>query len=197
LFSAAIVLVAALFFIGPATAEKPKAAKPAAKQSAKEPACADYRNWKTINTEPIAVPARQFGLCEPAGAAEPNGPHAGGFVNIYVNSIGRDEYLSEQPPAFAEGTVIVKEKLKEKDEKDPHELGIMIKRETGYAPDSGDWQYVFVDRKGNVTDKQSTLNCAKCHQIQADNDYVYRRLPSANANQNDNDNSNRSNSRKK
>ncbi len=70
----------------------------------------------------------------------------------------------------------MKEKLNKKNQKEPHELGIMIKREAGYAPEAGDWQYVFVDRKGTVSADQSKLNCANCHQIKSEDDYVYRRL---------------------
>jgi hypothetical protein len=186
LLFATFALAAAAMLSRPATAEKPKpAAKPVAKPAAKRPASqaayAGYRDWKTINAEPIDVSAKLSGLCRPAGAAVLSGPHAYGFINIYVNALGREDYLSNQAPTFAEGTVIVKEKLTAKDDKGPHELGIMIKRESGYAPESGDWQYVFVDSKGNVTEKQRKLDCARCHQIQADSDYVYRRVPSTDA----------------
>jgi hypothetical protein len=73
--------------------------------------------------------------------------------------------------------VIVKEKLAKKDSKDAMELGVMIKREKGFAPKSGDWQFIFVDAKGTVTEQQSKLeNCATCHRLREKSDYVFRKM---------------------
>ena len=174
-----------------ACAEKPEPAnsnaKAAAKNAAKPSVYADYRSWKPVNAEPIAVPGRRLTLCEPfdPNREKTDSPHDGGFVNIYVNPAGREAYVPEGAPEFAAGTVIVKEKLLKKDAAKPHSIGVMIKREAGFATDDGDWQYVYVDGKGNVTEAKATLrNCANCHQTQADKDYVFRRVPlTSNGNQ--------------
>jgi hypothetical protein len=137
-----------------------------------------YRAWTPVNKEPKAIGAKAMRACAPAGrVGPPVDPHEGGFINVYVNQIGRDEYLDKKSPAFAAGSVIVKEKLQKKDRKGPIELGVMIKREAGFAPDSGDWQFLFVDQKGTVSDGQGLQkSCVACHRMHTTEDFVFRKL---------------------
>jgi hypothetical protein len=142
-----------------------------------EPAIADYRTWKAINKEPIEIPEARFSLCESSYGPQdpdPNGLHAGGFVNVYVNDLGRATFLNVNSPRFASGSVIVKEKLRTKDATDPLGLGVMIKRQAGYAPGSGDWDFIFVDYTDDNGREVSAPNCVKCHKQMAKHDYVFR-----------------------
>jgi hypothetical protein len=91
-------------------AAKPKGAKPAETEPPIKEAFVDYREWKPVNAEPIAVPEHRSALCAPRGAVDPNGPHAGGFINVYVNAIGREEYTAGNPPALPPGANNHKEK---------------------------------------------------------------------------------------
>jgi hypothetical protein len=133
---------------------------------------ADYRTWKPISDEPIKIPAERSVLCAPATRL--SDPHRGGYVAIYVNAKGRESYLSETPGKFAEGTVIVKEKLRNQDAAKPEELGVMVKMQKGFDREAGDWQFLFVDKDKELTKTRSQLtNCIECHRRQADKDYVF------------------------
>jgi cytochrome c553 len=133
---------------------------------------ADYRTWKPISDEPIKVPAERSAACAPR--AQLKDPHSGGFVAIYVNPTGRKSYLSETRGTFAEGTVIVKEKLRTKDADQPEELGVMVKMQKGFDREAGDWQFLFVDKDKELTKTRSQLtNCIECHRRQAAADYVF------------------------
>jgi hypothetical protein len=185
----AIVMAALSILANSAIAEKKKSFKQAVK--AADAAFADYRSWKAVNPEPIAVQDRRWAACGPARRAndpQDANPHMGGFINVYVNAAGRDAYLSDKLPRFETGTVIVKEKMTTaKAKTEPHELGVMIKRAAGYAPEGGDWQYLFVNSVGTVREAQATVNCAGCHKSAAGRDYVFRRLPANEASANDED----------
>jgi hypothetical protein len=148
-------------------------------------AFSEYRSWKPVNAEPIVVPPKRRVLCESWTAATLKNPHEDGLINIYVNDKGRKSYLEAKSPKFDEGAVIVKEKLRPGVEKEraqegsPRELGIMIKRQKGYNPDNGDWQFLLVDAQNRlVSHEKEVFHCGKCHQIKADSDFVYRKLQS-------------------
>jgi hypothetical protein len=50
----------------------------------------------------------------------------------------------------------------------------MIKRERGYNPAGGDWQFLLTDGSMNkVKLKQKKGQCLDCHQSQRDTDFVY------------------------
>lgn len=158
-----------VLFLGPANSEESK--------NEKASPYAGFRSWKPINAEPKAVIGADLRDCRAALPEERRNPHADGFINVYVSEAGRETYAQENAKAFAEGTVIVKEKLAKKDSQDAMELGVMIKREKGFAPKSGNWQFIFVDAKGTVTDQQSKLeNCASCHRLREKSDYVFRKV---------------------
>jgi hypothetical protein len=162
----------------PASGDEPDEDKPAAgKEPAKDSPYAKFRSWKPVNPEPKWAIGSSLRDCRAPLPEEVKNPHADGFINVYVNDAGRETYLKKNAQAFAEGTVIVKEKLAKKDSKDATELGVMIKREKGFAPKSGDWQFIFVDAKGTVTDQQSKLeNCASCHRLREKGDFVFRKV---------------------
>ena len=170
------VCVLVLGIVGSATAEEAARNKPSAatKKSTKVAEAApysDYTSWKSVNPEPKVVTAAQQRACEAPSRYD----HEGGWINVYVNQVGRKQYLKEKTPVFEAGSVIVKEKLREKDETEPRELGVMIKREVGFAPTVGDWEFLLVDAKGKVSKEQSLQkSCAACHRMRAKDDYVFR-----------------------
>jgi len=164
-------------------AKAPKTKAPNSAAPAKTPAkqkspFADFRSWKPINPEPKKMEAKALTACAPPPPPGTlDNSHEGGFINVYVNETGRNEYLAEDSPPLPEGTVIVKEKMQKKDGKGWRELGIMVKREKGFAPETGDWQFLFVDRKNKAVDQAAKLeNCATCHKMREKEDYVFRKI---------------------
>ena len=173
----------------PRTNRRPAASNPRERRAAEWKEFADYRTWRPIHAEPIEVPPEFSRACE-AYQPEKESPHAGRFISVYVNPTGRKTYLAGMPstsskapnapagkPAvFPEGAVIVKAKLRAKTSRTPDELGIMIKRQKGYDPDAGDWQFLFVDHEGQLTtDRKQLTGCIDCHANRSDTAFVFRR----------------------
>ena len=142
---------------------------------------AGYRGWSKVNTEPQLMPDRTAVLCAaPSLSGGPKNPHLNKYVTVYVNDIGRNAMLAQLKPNFPEGSVIVKEKLPDKASQAPELLTVMIKRERGFNPTSGDWEYMVVDGTGTTVAARGKLeNCQSCHIGQPGTDYVFRTyLPS-------------------
>jgi hypothetical protein len=138
---------------------------------------AGYKQWTRVNPEPLlmAVPSAQ--LCAAlTPTAVPAGPHAKDkFITVYVNDTGRHAMMEEQTPHFPQGSVVIKEKLTTANSKTPELLTVMIKREPGYNPESGDWEFMVVDGSGKTVQARGKLeNCQSCHQHDQDTDYVSR-----------------------
>ena len=145
---------------------------------------AGYRQWTKVNPYPALVSARAAILCASAIAtAGPNDPHGPSnprvseenYITVYVNDTGRRAMMEEKTPHFPQGSVIVKEKLPNEKSTTPELLTVMIKRESGYNPESGDWEYMVVDGSGKTVQARGKLdNCQGCHVSHADTDYISR-----------------------
>ena len=48
----------------------------------------------------------------------------------------------------------------------------MVKRDPGYFPDGGDWEYVVTDAEGWIEDRGALALCARCH-AEAKADWVF------------------------
>jgi len=138
---------------------------------------AGYRQWTRVNPEPALVLAQTAQLCAALGTtAAPPSPHGPDkFITVYVNDAGRHAMMEEQSPHFPQGSIIVKEKLTTAKSATPELLTVMYKRESGYNPDSGDWEYLVFDGAGKSIQTRGKLeNCQACHKMDQDTDYVSR-----------------------
>jgi hypothetical protein len=139
---------------------------------------ASYRSWTRVNAEPQLMPDQVSALCAapvPARADAPTNPHRHKYLTVYVNDTGRKAMLEQKNPAFPQGSVIVKEKLSEKSSQTPELLTVMIKRDKGFNPANGDWEYMVVDGTGTNVSAQGKLeNCQSCHSAKPGTDYVFR-----------------------
>ena len=139
---------------------------------------AGYKQWTRVNPQPQMVPAQASILCAapllpPAGPGSPHGPDK--YITVYVNDVGRHAMMEEKTPLFPQGSVIVKEKLTTPTSSTPELLTVMLKRERGYNPESGDWEYMVVDGTGQSVQARGKLeNCQSCHLMDKDTDYVSR-----------------------
>ena len=157
---------------GPAQAFAPRE-----EEIAGEKLIAGYRQWTRVNPEPVLVAAQNLALCamQPVTATpgSPHGPNK--YITVYVNDVGRHAMMEEKSPHFPQGSIIVKEKLTTAKSTTPELLTVMIKREQGYNPESGDWEYMVVDGAGKSVQGRGKLeNCQTCHQLEQDTDYVSR-----------------------
>ncbi len=142
---------------------------------------AGYRAWSKVNPEPQLMPDPVAQLC--AAVVSPTGvnvdgeknPHRHKYLTVYVNEVGRTAMLEKKLPTFSPGSVIVKEKLPEKSSQAPELLTVMIKREKGFNPTSGDWEYLVLDGAGTRVQARGKLeSCQACHSARPKTDYVFR-----------------------
>ncbi|MEW6735764.1 MAG: cytochrome P460 family protein, partial [Acidobacteriota bacterium] len=83
--------------------------------------------------------------------------------------------MFERRPKFPQGSIIIKEKLAASNDVSPELLTIMIKRNKGFNPENGDWEYLVVNGEGTTIQARGKLaNCQTCHQGQQDSDYIFR-----------------------
>lgn len=110
-----------------------------------------------------------------------NGPHRWVMIQVRVNEIGMRHFGLET--TMSVGTVVIKEKHgypgegEERTDR-PYAVAAMIKREPGYDPDHGDWEYAFqvnlpVKDKSLTQGKLAT--CIGCHETVRDKDYLFRK----------------------
>jgi Cytochrome P460 len=142
-----------------------------------------YKQWTLVNPKPQRIDPVDAGLCRaplPIDLAHmEGGPHVGKFISVYVNEIGKLAMMEQREPRFPEGSVIVKEKLS----KGPTMVGfspfelltVMRKREAGYDPNKGDWEYLVFDGSGKTLQASGKLaNCQACHTRFEQADYIAR-----------------------
>lgn len=144
-------------------------------------AIAGYRNWTKVNPKPEFMLPATAALCAmvlpPTGTDVNTGtnPHRRKYITVYVNESGRKAMMEQASPKFPEGSVIVKEKLSEPSSTSPELLTVMIKREKGFNPETGDWEYAVFDGTGTKLESRGKLsNCQGCHVSRPNSDYVFR-----------------------
>jgi hypothetical protein len=136
----------------------------------------DYRRWIRVNPVPAVFHANIAAACAPVTSTMDDGsPHRDKFITVYVNLLGRQAMMTEKNPHFPQGSIILKEKLPSKDSTSPELLTVMIKREAGFNPENGDWEYMALDGAGKQVQARGRLeNCQSCHTLVKTTDFVYR-----------------------
>ena len=146
------------------------------------------KDLKKLTPKPHLVNGYLFLLCRRVSdeeilkiQKEQTGPHFLTHVDIYTDKAGA-EALKAGKAKLPVGTVIVKEKSKKAEYPislgkeggvGKEGIGGMIKREPGYDPENGDWEYFYSDKDGKVTSGKMK-NCIECHKKAAEKDYVFR-----------------------
>ena len=118
------------------------------------------------------------------------------FANNYISSLKHaegldaedegcnkdDEKKCESPfLSYETGTVVLKENylLENGVPQQPSTVTLMIKRQPGYDPSAGDWQYIQFDAAGriladgNSKNSATSIICAECHHNMVDRDYIF------------------------
>jgi len=100
--------------------------------------------------------------------------HFSTFARVYVNAIGQGVF-HDQHPVFPVGTMIVRENLLALTDARPRMLTVMTKREKGFNPAGGDWEFKLIDDQlSQVKLREKTGSCQGCHAAQKENDFVFR-----------------------
>lgn len=134
-------------------------------------------SWPTVTPDPIRVEVAIANACaNPFTAEDRSGPHYVPYIVVRTNPEALEAFRKLEAP-MPVGTVIIKEKhSSESAAGPPDSFGAMIKREPGYDPDNGDWEYVFGGIGGKPpTERGRLANCIACHSAYAkDEDYLFR-----------------------
>ena len=143
---------------------------------------AQYKSSYTPQTEmPEPVSAYIFGLCrlptlpEQEFAESNHGDSR--YLQDWANDLAVEGIARRGEPAFTPGAIIVKEKYVPAPSTAGFELaalGFMIKREPGFAPSHGDWEYAYWEPQlGVVSTTEQSSYCAGCHVGAAETDSIY------------------------
>jgi Cytochrome P460 len=150
---------------------------------------AGYKSWKRVNAKPHPVTSRIALLCRaPTQAeidAEATDPHLEAvdhpsimrmrYVVVYVNQTAEQAMLHEKRPAYPEGSLLVKERLADPKSSVPELITVMHKREKGYNPKGGDWEYLTLDGAAKQVQSDGRLQkCQSCHSEWKHTDYTSR-----------------------
>ncbi|HEX4613520.1 MAG TPA: cytochrome P460 family protein [Urbifossiella sp.] len=150
---------------------------PAPEPALPEPAA--FAAWPRVTDRPVPVHAAFWAWCrEPTpdekAALEKHGPHGGGFIVVRVSPEAIEAFRDGRP--LPVGAIVIKEKYADEAAAGPL-LGytVMLKREVGYAPDGGDWEYADISLAAEGRESRGRLaTCAGCHASERDRDYLFR-----------------------
>lgn len=140
------------------------------------PALAEYKTWRQLTPAGYSIPPQLALLCTaPAPAPsqqsiETFGPHANTYVRVFGNSLAVRALTSRD--RFPEGSIVVKEKLPDPRSDVSSAQGVMIKRQKGFDPSTGDWEFHFYPSERSA----SFANCSNCHRS-AQHDFVFGSYP--------------------
>lgn len=125
-----------------------------------------------LTPEPVDMAAKVAARCGIDAVLLPKeGPHGGAKFLVFSNEAGALPVFDPWGK-FPEGSLLLKEKLGKEDGK-PQLFTGMLKREKGYFPETGDWEFFTVDAGASkITERGKLANCATCHQDYAQKDYV-------------------------
>jgi len=132
-----------------------------------------YENWKLARNDLYRVQPEVWISC--IGTIEtPNEiltPGDTGFIKVYVNEVGKEAMFAKA--AFPVGSVIVKERHATQTA-GVQFCTVMRKREKGYNPDCGDWEFTVLNKQSVPTETGALKNCMACHAKQGMSDYTFR-----------------------
>ena len=149
-----------------------------------------YTTLRAMTRKPVFVDPELAMLCKGATQAQVeaartrSGPHAHTAVSIFMNDLAADAFgkTSGSVAAYPVGSIIVKEKkalgywstTRPRDERTRANDGVggMIKREPGYDPAHGDWEYFYFEDPDKI-ERGKIGSCVGCHGGAAARDYVF------------------------
>jgi hypothetical protein len=138
-----------------------------------------YKKWTRVNPTPLKLPVPLDGLCRVATLTESvktsANPHRQKFFTVFANRAARHAMMEETKPIFPVGSIITKEKMLSREATTPELITVMVKREKGFNPEGGDWEYAVRDGKdGKLQERGKLNNCVSCHALKKSTDYVFR-----------------------
>ena len=128
----------------------------------------DYGAWMQVNATPIT--GDETGML---GSTVHGGET--GFRNVFVNSIGEPVSTGAADLPYPVGTIVVKETFRPADGQPGRLAGVtvMVKRDAGYDPDHGDWEYLNLSAGLRIRSAGALRACYECHIAATASDYIF------------------------
>jgi len=144
----------------------------------------EFSDWPTATEKPVLVDPIVASFCRAPSQTElkareaerkRHGPHYKPSIVVRTNAEAIGAFKAGDAP-LPVGTIIIKEKHNDLLAKGPPaDFGAMVKREPGYDPEHGDWEYLYVVSKPEKTVTRGKLeSCIDCHSHAKDKDYLFR-----------------------
>jgi Cytochrome P460 len=128
-----------------------------------------------VNPTPQLMEPQSSAGCAMIWGRQKESPHVNKYISVFVNSVGREQMMTKLTPRFPVGSIIVKEKLATPDSTKPEVLTAMIKRQPGYNPESGDWEYLVLDGAASkIVERGKLTRCSGCHRPYQSSDFITR-----------------------
>ena len=157
---------------------------PEAEQPPPDGPAIDFAGWPAATARPYRVEIPVTALCiaptpeeqrdMEAARVQRHGPHYRPSIVVRVSPAALDAFRAGRP--LPVGAVVVKEKHPDEAAAGPPtEYAAMVKREPGYDPANGDWEYLFeaTGPPRHVT-RGRLAECVDCHRRAGGTDYLFR-----------------------
>ena len=113
-------------------------------------------------------------LCAAPVPAPPRSPHGDHWIHVFVSDQGRKAMFSGKGQ-YPVGSLILKQKFLDAQGKKTDFYTGMRKREPGFNPKLGDWEFFTLDATAKkVTSQGKIAECMNCHQKYGKTDFVVR-----------------------
>jgi hypothetical protein len=133
--------------------------------------------FRCVTKERVPLWAKYAALCAPLRNPADHTTLTGkpdAAILVYVSPEAFESFREEHYP-LPEGTIILKEKFASHEAASPELYTGMLKRENGYNPKAGDWEFFTLtgDRQA-ITSRGRIDSCMDCHQSRAKSDFLMR-----------------------
>jgi Cytochrome P460 len=148
-----------------------------------QPELADkLKNLVRITSSPIKLRPNVNQLCLPSGGRKDHSiivpPKIDAVAHVYVSPEGVSTMSRRDATAFPVGVLILKQKFEVGKLENPVLYTGMLKRESGFNPECGDWEFFTLSGDGkSVTARGRLESCMACHQEYKHTDFVTKHYP--------------------
>jgi Cytochrome P460 len=144
----------------------------------------NFADWPVVTQKPFRVEPAVTELCRAPTpdrllamkeeGEKQHGPHYQPAIVVRVSPTALDAFINRQPMPLR--AMVVKEKHPDAQASGPlTSYAAMIKREAGYDPENGDWEYLYEVPGPNRWATRGPLPaCSDCHRQAKATDYLFR-----------------------
>jgi len=140
-----------------------------------------FDNLVRVTGRPTRLQPSVQTLCLPATAKFDHGnlvPQAAAVAHVYVSPDAVEAMLKRDSTSFPVGSVVLKQKLDAANNQKVILYTGMLKRDKGYNPECGDWEFFTLSGDARTVSSRGRLeSCMACHTNYAKTDFVTKQYP--------------------